>query len=327
MKRFSLYFLVTLLWAAAAGGSVLAAEAIAVTTRPVQFDLHDPERTLVGKLVYRGGLALSADHAAFGGWSDLRVTAGGRRMTAISDRGSWIEAELLYNGGGNLKSIGAARIGLLIDVAGAPVSGSRSDAEGLAREPDGSWLVSFERRHRLWRYPAADPPFSRPPQVIPPPPGLDEAPSNRGLEALIRLAGGMLFALTEELIDAEGYTIGWIGDGTRWDRLRYKPATDFKPTGAAELPDGDVLVLERRFTVVEGPGARIVRLPRAALVPGATLTGKELAVIESPLAVDNFEGIDARKGPAGETLIYLISDDNFSIWQRTLLLMFELPAE
>ncbi len=36
------------------------------------------------------------------------------------------------------------------------------------------------------------------------------------------------------------------------------------------------------------------------------------------------EGIAARRGPGGETLIYLISDDNFHPWQRTLLLMFEL---
>ena len=42
------------------------------------------------------------------------------------------------------------------------------------------------------------------------------------------------------------------------------------------------------------------------------------------MTVDNFEGIDVRKGPAGEIFIYLISDDNFNPEQRTLLMMFEL---
>jgi hypothetical protein len=31
-----------------------------------------------------------------------------------------------------------------------------------------------------------------------------------------------------------------------------------------------------------------------------------------------------RRGPKGETLLYMISDNNFSPLQRTLLLMFEL---
>jgi len=40
--------------------------------------------------------------------------------------------------------------------------------------------------------------------------------------------------------------------------------------------------------------------------------------------LDNMEGIATRKGENGETLIYLISDDNFSSFQRTILLMFAL---
>jgi hypothetical protein len=43
------------------------------------------------------------------------------------------------------------------------------------------------------------------------------------------------------------------------------------------------------------------------------------------MLVDNFEGIAARRGPKGETLIYLISDNNFRSGQRTLLMMFALP--
>jgi len=40
--------------------------------------------------------------------------------------------------------------------------------------------------------------------------------------------------------------------------------------------------------------------------------------------IDNMEGIAVRRGTNGETLLYMISDDNFSARQRTLLLMFEL---
>ena len=40
--------------------------------------------------------------------------------------------------------------------------------------------------------------------------------------------------------------------------------------------------------------------------------------------IDNMEGLAVRRGPKGETLLYMISDNNFSPFQRTVLLMFEL---
>ena len=52
-----------------------------------------------------------------------------------------------------------------------------------------------------------------------------------------------------------------------------------------------------------------------------------LAVLAPPLTVDNMEAIAARKNEAGETILYLMSDDNFSSDQRTLLMMFRLDPE
>jgi hypothetical protein len=87
------------------------------------------------------------------------------------------------------------------------------------------------------------------------------------------------------------------------------------------LPNGDALVLQRRFPPV---GARVLRIDVTSIAPGATLEGEELARLEGAYAVDNMEGIAARTGPKGETLSYLLSDDNFNPLQQTLLLMFEL---
>jgi hypothetical protein len=103
--------------------------------------------------------------------------------------------------------------------------------------------------------------------------------------------------------------------------VTYATSGGFKPTGATTLPGGDVLVLERRFPPI---GARIQRLAKETIVPGAMLEGKEIARLEGSLTVDNMEGIDARAGPGGETLVYVVSDDNDNPLQRTYLLMFEL---
>jgi hypothetical protein len=46
--------------------------------------------------------------------------------------------------------------------------------------------------------------------------------------------------------------------------------------------------------------------------------------LSSPLVADNFEGIAVRRSKPDETLIYIVSDDNFHALQRTLLLMFSL---
>ena len=94
----------------------------------------------------------------------------------------------------------------------------------------------------------------------------------------------------------------------------------------ARLPGGDILVLERRYTLIGGVAALLRRLPQESIRRGARLDGAEIARLQPPLNVDNMEGIAARRDGDGGTLIYLLSDDNNSVLQRTLLLMFELRA-
>ena len=63
---------------------------------------------------------------------------------------------------------------------------------------------------------------------------------------------------------------------------------------------------------------------RAAIVAYAADGSRtELSAIEPPLTVDNFEGLAVRE-EAGRTFLYIVSDDNFSGSQRTLLMKFEL---
>jgi hypothetical protein len=299
---------------------------IQIAARPVVFDPRDPAADRVGRLVYRGGVALTANDARFGGWSDIDISEDGKRLTAISDRGFWFDATLEHDQRGGPAQLSDARLGYLLNLGRRRQGGTAGDAEGMSRAPDGAFFVSFERRHRVWLYPAADPPFSATPRVVPPPVA-PAMPENGGIEALVRLGGGRLFALSEDLRTETGATVGWLGDGRSWAQITYQAGPDFKPTGAARLPDGDLLVLERRFTRMKVPGARVVRVSAAALRPGAHIVGTELAVIEPPFAFDNFEGIGARRGSGGETLIYLMSDDNYFFLQRTLLLVFELVPE
>jgi hypothetical protein len=332
--RFARWSVAALLWLAACAAPVEAGpgpapgpDPIHVYMRPVVLDTRDPAVDRVGRLIFRGGHSLTANDSRFGGWSDLDISEDGTRLTAISDRGFWFDVAVEHDANGAITQLGDARLGHLMNMAGFRQPGLEGDAEGMSRTPDGSFLVSFERRHRIWLYPAAEPPFSVRPRPLPMPAEAAKMPENGGIETVVRLPGGRILAVSEELVTQDGANVGWLGDGRTWSQVSYVAGPDFKPTGAARLPDGDVLILERRFSRMSVPAGRIVRVRADALKPGARLEGEELARIEPPLTFDNFEGITTRLGPQGEIFIYVISDDNYFFLQRTLLLVFELSPE
>jgi hypothetical protein len=90
------------------------------------------------------------------------------------------------------------------------------------------------------------------------------------------------------------------------------------------LPDGSFATIERAFDMVRGVRCRVMRFEASELKPGGTVRAEELAWLASPYTVDNLEGLAATKGAHGETLLWLISDDNFNPLQRNILLLFEL---
>jgi hypothetical protein len=84
--------------------------------------------------------------------------------------------------------------------------------------------------------------------------------------------------------------------------------------------DGTLYVLFRSYSRADGSGAAIM-----ALSPDGR-SYREITTIRPPLTIDNFEGLAVREED-GRTLLYIVSDDNFSPGQRTLLLKFEVLAQ
>jgi len=296
------------------------AEPLEITATPVPLYADNPDRVTVGALTYKGGLALSARNSRFGGFSGLGVSADGARMVSVSDQGMSLSANLSYDGNGNLNGITNTDIGALADLNGEGLVGKRwSDAEAMSPGVEGEIIVAFERDHRLWRYD----PGALNARALRPPDELSGLSGNAGIEALTLLNDGRLFAIAEGATDEDG-SVAWVSNPGGWDVLIYLAGNGFRPTGAATLPNGDVLVLERFYTPRAGVRIRIKRVNQHAIFAGAEVTGEIIADLRPPMSIDNFEGIDVRQGPGGETLVYLISDDNFNDDQRTLLLMFAL---
>lgn len=245
--------------------------------------------------------------------------------TLIDDRGRWARARIVLEDGraSALLPLGS---GPLRDGAGRRLRrGRAADAEAIARLPDGTFLVAFERWHRIRAYCRIDGPGA----YAAPPPGLDRAPANGGLEALAVLADGRLLGITEEFAPATAPHLrrGWIGRPGRWQPIAWRPTPGFVPVDAAGLPDGGALVLERRFTVLGGFSARLRLVDGAALAaPAAVLAGREVLRLDGrALPAENWEGVAAARHD-GRTLVALVADDNESRWQRSLMLLFELAA-
>ncbi|MBY0336566.1 MAG: esterase-like activity of phytase family protein [Acetobacteraceae bacterium] len=278
--------------------------------------LHAPSRPFLRPI---GALEWNLAALDLGGVSGLHL-APDLTLTAITDQGRWIEARLTLDPLG-LRDL---RHGRLRDGAGQPLPrGRNADAEALARLPDGSWLIAYERWHRIRRHPRLDGPglgFDAPP-------GIEAAPSNGGLEALAALPDGRLLAIAEALPDeAPGTVSAWLGAprGGRiaWDRRAYRPAAGFSPTDATALGTG-ALVIERRFSWLGGFEGRLV-LVRDLAAP--VLEGEAWLDLPPDGPAENWEAASVTRH-AGRTLLLLATDDNRSSFQRSLLLLYEVtPA-
>ena len=289
-----------------------------------------------GRLRQRTVLHLTSDSADFGGFSGLALQ--GRHLTAVSDRGHWLSAELELNPNGVLIGLADARMGRLCDDDGAPVAWERGDAEEVQYLPGRGFLVSFERHHRIVLYATGDngaagpqrapgaTPFDDAPRPFPFPPEIGATRRNKGMEAVALLADGRLMTFAEDLRTIDDDIIGWIGhpDVGDWRHLILPADEDFLPTGAALLPSGDVVLLVRSYRKEVGTRIRLLLLEAASFLPGGRLRPIELMRIEPPATIDNMEAVAVGSGPRGETLIYLLSDDNYNDDQRTLLMQFEL---
>lgn len=276
-----------------------------------------------GSVRLLGGLRINTGVLGFGGLSGLHLTPE-LTLTAISDLGRFVEMKLILDEGWRPRRLELLRRGRLRNPRDQPLTGSGRDAEALARLPDGSWLIGFERRHRIQRHRKLDGPGV----LVQAPPGLDRSPSNGGVESLAVLADGRWLVFSEGLAAPQGGRQGWIGRPGAWHGISYLPAPGHVPVDAAALPDGGALVLERYFTWLGGFSGRLVRLSPIALhqaAAGAAVEGQPLLALVPPLPTDNYEGVAVTER-AGRVLVALVSDDNESLWQRSLLLLFEMPA-
>src|SRR5512139_1292408 len=214
---------------------------------PVPLDEDAPQRSRIGSLVFLQGWALRSDNPGFGGISALHVD--GRRVTGLSDTGVLSRFDLPDGGAHAVRG----RLDPLPDGPGPPTRKSNRDSESMLVF-DGHLWVGFERHNEIWRYASGD--WHRESHAAPP--AMKHWPNNTGPEAMVRLDDGrfLLFAENAPRGDGTSEVVLFDGDpavpGTRTVTLGYRPPDGYRATDAALLPDGRILILNRRVSIWEG---------------------------------------------------------------------------
>lgn len=272
-----------------------------------------------GTMRFVRGWRLVSPHGRFGGFSAIAHIAPGQ-FEFIGDNGHATSLTLDSRG-----AVVGFRIRALPTPDGRPQRKSMVDSEAMAIDPEsGKRWIAFEGINQIWRL---DPGLSTIESRRDLPARL-HWPSKQGPEAMVRLADGRTVVFSEGAdADPRGRAaLIYSGDpaapGPEPIRFFYDPAGRGLVSDAAALPDGRILIVHRRlgfnpvFTTV------IAIVDPADIKKDAVVRSRTIGSVPAPLA-ENYEGA-AISVERGRTWLWLVADDNFNVWQRSLLLQFEL---
>ena len=279
----------------------------------------------------RGAVRLAprqVDGLAVHGLSGLAWSTTQRRLIAVSDLGFVLHLVPHFRDG---MLIGASYCDAypLRDEAGKPLHGQWRDAEGLSlrHSADGADIeelrVSFEQQPRVLRF-TLDGHWRG---ALPLPERLRDRhryqSPNLALESVTDTRRhGVVVAPERPLRDQPDNTIALVSlDGPSFP-FQLLDAEHSAVVGLETLPDDDLLVLERRYISPLHP--LIIALSRARLLTshGATVRQTPIARFDTTAgwSMDNFESVAHHR----DDLYFMVSDDNASPLQHSLLLYFEV---
>lgn len=252
----------------------------------------------------------------FGGYSAL-LPLPDARMLAISDGGRFLT--FVPPGGPAY----APHYGTLLQAVRDDKRGV--DAESAARDPKtGTIWLGMEFRNAVTRL---SPNWVRNGTVAPR--AMAHWGRNSGPEAMARLHDGRFLVLAEgarewlwpRTHDGVLFAGDPLDDPDAATRFTLEGPTGFVPVDMAQIPDGRVLILMRTliWPIPEIFAGRIAIGDPAQIRKGGTWRVTEVARLASTLPVDNFEGMAVVPRKDGQLTVWLISDDNQTQLQRTLL--------
>src|SRR5437899_3292993 len=171
-----------------------------------------------------------------------------------SMRAPFSRRRIVYNGR-EMVGIDDVEASPILGADGKPIT-SRGwfDTESIAL--DGSLVyVGLERVNQVLRFDFAKGFTRAPGEVVPLPAAARKLPYNKGLEALVVVPkgfalAGTLIAISERGLDAGGNIIGFLVGGRTPGQFGVRRTENFDISDAVLLASGDLLLLERKFSLL-----------------------------------------------------------------------------
>ena len=305
---------------------------ITINAVPIEaFEPGNQGRVRFGPLEFRGGLELSSSYREFGGVSALRLFPDGEHFISLTDKGRWLRGRIAYQRGRPV-AVEDVEMAPILGPDGRPLAGRGwYDTESIAMD-GGTLYVGIERVNRIVRFDYGRQGLLARGQPIPLPAGIASLPNNKGLECLEFVptpmpGAGTLIAISERGLDSAGNIRGFIIGGPTPGEFTVARHDDFDVSDCAILPDASLALLERRFTWTTGIAVRLRRIPLTAFTPDAVVDGDLILSADMGYQIDNLEGLSVNRTSRGDVMLTMVSDDNFSRLQRTILLQFTLIGE
>jgi hypothetical protein len=252
----------------------------------------------------------------------------GERFIAATDKSVWVTGRIRYRDGVP-DGIAAAEIAPMLGSDGQTLASRRwYDSEALARD-GGTLYVGIERTHQVVRFDYGKDGLRALGQPIVLPPEIGKLPNNKGIECLAMVPRGMphagtLIAISERGLDADRNNQAFLIGGGTPGRFSLKRSDDFDITDCTITPGADLIVLERRFSWARGVALRMRRVALSRIARDVLADGPVLIEADMGHQIDNMEAIGVHRDAKGEIVLTLVSDDNFSPLQRTILLQFTM---
>ena len=251
-------------------------------------------------------------------------------LYAVSDNGHLCHLSPQFDAG-VLAGIDFIAAYPLREADGSVVKGKAADSEGMAARNthngipgDTELLISFEIQPRILTYSVdgrllATLPLSAELANID-----NYAGENEGIEGIaLHDEYGLLLAPQRPLRHANQDLLTIYSAAARvWQMVPIDPEHS-AVVGLEVTPHGDLLVLERRYASVFRPVIWSVRRINLEQEPAGPQMPEEILTVTtagSAWSPDNFEGITHHR----DNKYFMISDDNESAFQRTLLTYFEI---
>lgn len=280
---------------------------------PVTIERLETKRLRAGPLVLEGAWVLESENDHFGGYSAL-IARGPEDLLTANDRGRLMylpRPDLWHEPPEVDEFLNFWR-----------VDKSHVDLEALTSDPETGrvwaameWAQEITGFDRQLRQRAS----IRPQEM-------EDWPGNAGPESMVRLRSGEFVVIKEYPLEGGLHDALLFPEdpteGSEPIRFRFQAREGFRPSDAALLPDGRIAVLLRGFRLGLPPRfpVLIAIADPAGIEVDEVLSSKVIARIADPLPSDNFEGLTVIDQGQGHWDFWLISDDNFASYQRTLLL-------